>query len=50
MCFIGGEDVKVDFYSEVDPWCMCVCAERDRQIAARARVCVFICAFFMSPV
>lgn len=28
--FIGGEDVKVDFYSEVDPWCMCVCAERDR--------------------
>lgn len=36
MCFIGGEDVKVDFYSTVDPWldgsvvcvCVCVCVSR----------------------
>lgn len=50
MYFIGRRDVKVDFYSTVDPWfdgsvvlCVYVCAQRDRDF----NVCVYVCV--MSP-
>lgn len=44
MCFIGGKDVKVDFYSTVDPWLdgfvlymsVCVCPG-----SGKTAVCVF---------